>query len=120
MERAGRHRCLYSCAPMGEPTRFVSTDGNVLIVADELIVELFHRLFQNSMRVPCEWVGVKVTPRKHEQINVQFGLASSPGEPVYGEEVSQPFRPIGFDLPAADEPALRAFFSEVAARCGRG
>lgn len=98
---------------MADRSSFIS--GDVLIVADDLIAEAF--AFQSSLRVPVARLGVRVRPDKHDQINVQFGYASVPGhQQMYGPDVSLTPGSKGFSLPADDEPRLRAFFEELAAR----
>ena len=102
---------------MTEQTQFAS--GDVLIVADNLVVEVFHRSYERSVRLPAAWLGVQVQSAKHDEFQVKFGRADPPDQAIYGEDLNVSNYLIVFRLPAADEPRLRAFFTEVAARAGR-
>lgn len=90
---------------MSDRLSFSSSD--VLIVADDLVAEVF--AFQSSLRVPVARLGIQVRPAKHDQINVQFGYVNDADQPLYGPDVKLAFGSKGFSLPSADEPRLRAF-----------
>jgi hypothetical protein len=95
------------------------TSGSVAIVADDLVVEVFDSGRIGSFRLPSAWVGVHVKPGRHDEVEVKFGIADEPSGPTYGEDVTVYDVRVAFQLPAADEPALRTFFADVARRAGR-
>ena len=100
---------------MAEP--FAS--GDVLILHEGEVVEIFHRMYEKSFRLPVAWLGVNIEAKRHDQVKVLFGLADPPEQPIYGENVQVSNYQIVFEIPQADEPALRAFFAQVAAAGGR-
>jgi hypothetical protein len=104
---------------VGAQTQFASSNGEVVIVADDFAIEVFTRSFQESSRLPTAWVGVSYEQRKHEQIRVKFGWAKDPAGPMYGENADLLQGTRFFELPNTEEPALRAFFAEAAGRAGR-
>ena len=60
-----------------------------------------------------------VEAKKHDELEVKFGRAKPPGQPIYGEDVTLQVSSVIFRVPLADEPRLRAFFADAAARAGR-
>jgi hypothetical protein len=102
---------------MSEATQF--TSGEVLIVATDLVVEVFHRAYEKPSRLPTAWVGIRIKANRHDEYEVTFGQADPPDQPIYGENVNVSNYGIVFDVPSEDEPRLRAFFADVAARAGR-
>lgn len=98
-------------------TQFES--GDVLIVADELVVEVFHRSYEHSGRLPSRWLAVRTEAKRGDEVEVRFGRTDDPSQPLYGERIESHNYAIIFRIPAAEEPRLRAFFADVAARAGR-
>jgi hypothetical protein len=97
--------------------RLIYRSGDLLVVADDLVAELFVNL--SSMRVPCARLGVRVRPAKHDQINVQFGFVVAPDQPMVGADVRLLPGSTGFSLAGAEAPRLASFFAEVAGAAGR-
>src|SRR3954452_4327909 len=94
------------------------TSGDVLVIHEGDVVEVFHRMYEKSFRLPVAWLGVHVEAKKHDEVEVLFGQADPPSQPLYGEGVHVSNSQIVFSIPSADEPALRAFFAQVAADGG--
>ena len=100
---------------MAEP--FAS--GDVLILHEGEVVEIFHRMYEKSFRLPVAWLGVNIEAKRHDQVQVLFGLADPPDQVIYGEDVHVGNYQLVFEIPQSDEPALRSFFASVAAAGGR-
>jgi len=76
-------------------------------------------MYEKSFRLPVAWLGVNIEAKRHDQVKVLFGLADPPEQPIYGEDVHVGNYQLVFEIPQADEPALRSFFAAVASAGGR-
>lgn len=95
-----------------------SYEGTIVRV-DDSVIEVFRQRVLGSFRVPLAWAGVSLVPnRKGDQVNVRIGQADSPGRPFYDDSPLYPGS-YTFDVPAAEEPKLRAFLDAAARRAGR-
>jgi hypothetical protein len=85
------------------------------IQVDRGIVEVFRR---NNVigpyRYPLAWVTVYAETRRGGRTRLCFGTAEDLGEPVYGSVPGA--GPVFFrhEIPTADEPLYRAFFTKLA------
>jgi hypothetical protein len=92
--------------------------GERLFLAGDEVLEVFGRNVDGSKRFPLAWVGVQIESRKGDQIRVSAGLAQA-GEPFWTNRIMTTGPLSEVDLPAIEEPAVRAFFDELARRAGR-
>jgi hypothetical protein len=92
--------------------------GERIFLAGDDVLEVFGRLVDGSKRFPIAWIGVQIETRKNDQIRVSAGLAQA-GEPFWTDRILTNGPLSQFDLPASEEPAVRAFFDELARRAGR-
>ena len=92
--------------------------GDRLFLADDEILEVFGRNVDGSKRFPLAWVGVRIESRKNDQIRVSAGLAQ-PGQTFWTDRIVTTGPLSEIDLPASEEPAVRAFFDELARLSGR-
>jgi hypothetical protein len=92
-------------------------DGNLLRVG-EGVLEQFSRAVLGSKRIPLAWVAVGLQARRHDEIRVEIGMAPSPESPFYSSPSFMEPAFI-FDVPAVEEPRLRAFLDEAARSAGR-
>ncbi|WP_326810623.1 hypothetical protein OIE62_29345 [Streptomyces scopuliridis] len=82
---------------------------------DRGIVEVFRRTnVIGPYRYPLAWVTVYAETRRGGRTRLCFGTAEDLGEPVYGSVPGA--GPVFFrhEIPTADEPLYRAFFTELA------
>lgn len=85
------------------------------IQADRGIVEVFRRTnVIGPYRYPLAWVTIRAEARRGGRTRLHFGIAEDLGEPVYGSAPGS--APVFFrhEIPTADEPLYRAFFTELA------
>ncbi|MFF2410780.1 hypothetical protein [Streptomyces sp. NPDC058092] len=85
------------------------------IQVDRGIVEVFRRSnVIGPYRYPLAWVTVYAEARRGGRTRLCFGIAEDLGEPVYGSVPNS--GPVFFrhEIPAADEPLYRDFFTELA------
>jgi hypothetical protein len=93
--------------------------GDVLLLFAGGVVETFHRAYDRSFRTPAAWVGVRVTPGKHDSVSFSIGR-TDPANPVYGgPDLQLSWDDVQFELAASEEPNVRAFFTQVAQAAGR-
>jgi hypothetical protein len=92
-------------------------DGH-LIRVDGAVLEQFSRGVLGSERIPLAWVAVDLEPRRHDQLRVEIGMASSPEAPFYSSPAFREAR-FNFEIPAAEEAKLRAFLDAAAGSAGR-
>lgn len=92
--------------------------GENLLRADSDILEVFDYRWDVSFRVPLAWLGVNPVPQRN-QLMLRVGTAIPVGPVLYGSNV----RVVGGSrlvfVPWADEPAVRAFFGQIASQTGR-
>ncbi|KOU56451.1 hypothetical protein ADK57_42450 [Streptomyces sp. MMG1533] len=89
--------------------------GRVHIQADRGILEVFRRSnVIGPYRYPLAWVTVCAEARRGGLTRLYFGIAEDLGEPIYGSVPGA--GPVFFrhEIPTADEPLYRAFFTELA------
>jgi hypothetical protein len=89
-----------------------------LIRIESGVIEQFSRSIVGSMRTPIAWASVKLEARKHDMVRVQIGVASGPDSPFFSDIdfMSPAFT---FEIPAGEEPRLRAFLADAAQAAGR-
>jgi hypothetical protein len=92
-------------------------DGHLLRVEDA-VLEQFSRVVLGSERIPLAWLAVGLEPRKHDQVRVEIGMASSPDAPFYSSPAFREAR-FNFEIPASEEAKLRAFLDAAARSVGR-
>ena len=93
--------------------------GDVLIIVEGQVLEVFQRGSDSSLRVPLAWLGVWLEAGKPGRTRIVIGATTTPGGPVHTEQPQElyPFRKLPVD--AGDVPRYREFFAEVAALAGR-
>lgn len=87
----------------------------VHIQVDRGILEVFRRSnVIGPYRYPLAWVTVRAEARRGGLIRLYFGIAEDLGEPIYGSVPGS--GPVIFrhEIPTANEPLYRAFFTELA------
>ena len=97
---------------MTEPIVF--EHAAVQVRVDRGILELFQR--RNVVacyRAPLEWVRVHVQIRRRAML-LHFSHIQDPDEPIYGRLMSSVYSLATVEIPMADEPLYRAFFTELA------
>jgi len=103
--------------PSGVETRVLAVGEN-LLRADSDILEVFDYRWDVSFRVPLAWLGVNPVPQRN-QLMLRVGTAIPAGRVLYGPDV----RVVGGNrlvfVSWADEPAVRAFFGQIADHAGR-
>jgi hypothetical protein len=92
--------------------------GERLFLAGDEVLEVFGRNVDGSKRFPLAWIGVQIESRKNDEIRVSAGLAQ-PGEPFWTSRILTTGPLSQVDLPASEEPSVRAFFDELARLSGR-
>jgi hypothetical protein len=92
--------------------------GERVFLADDDVLEVFGRNVDGSKRFPLAWIGVQIESRKNDQIRVSAGLAQA-GEPFWTGRILTTGPLSEVDLPTSEEPAVRAFFDELARLSGR-
>ncbi len=92
-------------------------EGHMLRLADG-VLEQFALLVAGSVRTPLAWCCASLEPRKHDVVRVQLGTSTEADAPFYSAPsfVNQAFT---FEIPAGEEPRLRAFLDEAARLGGR-
>ena len=92
--------------------------GENLLRAEGDILEVFDSHWDVSFRVPLAWLGVNPIPQR-SQLMLRVGTAIPVGPVLYGPDV----RVIGGNrlvfISWDDEPAVRAFFGQIADHLGR-
>ncbi|PVE09800.1 hypothetical protein OG949_10905 [Streptomyces scopuliridis] len=100
---------------MEAPEPKVFQHDRLYIQVDRGIVEVFRRTnVIGPYRYPLAWVTVYAETRRGGRTRLCFGTAEDLGEPVYGSVPGA--GPVFFrhEIPTADEPLYRAFFTELA------
>lgn len=82
------------------------------------MLEQFSRVVVGSVRTPQVWMCAQLEPRKHDVVRVLIGTALDPQAPSFSD-VSFANQTFNFDMPAAEEPRLRAFLEQAARSSGR-
>ena len=93
--------------------------GDTLLIAEDFVVEAYGRGYTESKRLPTAWLGVQLKPKRDGRFEVKFGWAKDGTAPLYGEGVDVEMGVFFFEIESTDEPAVRAFFADAAARAGR-
>jgi hypothetical protein len=88
-----------------------------LIRAENGVLEQFARSIVGTVRVPLAWVAAQLEPRKHDMVRVQIGVAA-PDAPLFSD-VAYMSPAFTFEIPADEEPRLRAFLTDAAREAGR-
>ncbi|NIK61798.1 hypothetical protein [Kribbella shirazensis] len=102
---------------MTDPIVFEHAD--VQLRVDRGVFELFqHRNIASSYRTPLEWVRVQVQVRQRAMM-LHFSLVQDPDEPIYGRLMGSVCSLATVEIPMADEPVFRAFFTELARLANR-
>jgi hypothetical protein len=78
------------------------------------VIEVFRRGVEGSYRTPLRWAGVEFTPRKNDQFRIGVGQRTDDGKPFYSAVLGS--SRFWFEIPASEQPRVRAFFDEVARR----
>ncbi|WP_350278156.1 hypothetical protein [Kribbella sp. HUAS MG21] len=103
---------------MTEPIVF--EHGRVQIRVDRGVLELFERSnVVRSYRTPLEWVRVQVQARKRGVYLLHFSYVEDLDEPIYARLTGSVCSLSTVEIPMADEPVYRAFFTELAALADR-
>ncbi|GAA3139789.1 hypothetical protein JOF29_000362 [Kribbella aluminosa] len=98
---------------MTEPIVFEHAD--VQLRVDRGVFELFQRRNVISpYRTPLAWVRVRAQARKRGMIMLHFSYAEDPGQPIYARLMSSVYSVATVEIPMADEPTYRAFFTDLA------
>lgn len=87
-------------------------DGDVLEVFD---------VQYHARRIPLVWLAVRVEPARNGRLVIYIGQ-NNVDQPLYAPGKQSPAvrgDVLGIGIDAEEEPAYRAFFSEVAQLCGR-
>jgi len=95
---------------MGE---LVYTYGGTLVRLDDTVIEVFRQIVTGSQRTPLVWSGADLQPRKGDQLRVTIGVRQ--GDAFYCDTVTTDGA-FTFDVPASEEPRLRAFLDEAQRR----
>ncbi|MFC8676940.1 hypothetical protein ACFUEN_30155 [Streptomyces griseorubiginosus] len=85
------------------------------IQVDHGILEVFRRSnVVGPYRYPLDWVTVRAEARRGGVTRLYFGIVEDLGEPIYASGPGA--APVFFrhEIPTADEPLYRAFFTELA------
>jgi hypothetical protein len=90
-------------------------DDTMLLVLDDAVIEVFRRLVSGSQRIPLVWAGATLKPKQGDEIQVEVGVASNPGDPFYTDAVTGSGA-FDFSIPQSEAAALRSFFDEAARR----
>ena len=85
---------------------------SVILRFDGVVVELFLKTFDKSLRIPAAWLGVQVKPGKHGAIRLEVGTSATAG-PRYGPEVAVFGNYWPIDTTIDEEPIYRAYFEKV-------
>jgi hypothetical protein len=93
-------------------------DG-VLLRFDGVVVEVFLREYDKSLRVPASWIGVEIKPEKHDRTTLRVGTVNAGAPAMYGPGISVMGNYWPIEIDNADEPAYRDFFAQVATAAGR-
>jgi hypothetical protein len=93
--------------------------GDIQLFFDGAVVDLFHSYFYKFFRTPAAWVGVRTELRKNSRLRVDFGRADARDGPIYGPDVRLSWSQVRFEVDAADDEPMRAFFAAVAGAAGR-
>jgi hypothetical protein len=97
---------------MTEPIVFEHADVQVRV--DRGVFELFQRRSVVACyRTPLEWVRVHVQIRRRAML-LHFSHIQHPDEPIYGRLMNSVYSLATVEIPMSDEPAYRAFFTELA------
>ncbi|MCZ4119604.1 hypothetical protein [Streptomyces sp. H39-S7] len=89
--------------------------GDVHLRVDHGIFELFRRnRIIGSYRTPLHWVKVRAEARKGGVTRLHFGNVEELGAPIYASTASSRHLLATVEIPTADEPLYRAFFTELA------
>lgn len=91
----------------------------VIFRVDNGIFEVFQAIHEGPMRVPLDWLSIKVDRPKHGQVFLRVGQAAEPGPVLYGQDATLAGVHRGVLISAADEPAVRALCARVAEGSGR-
>ena len=85
-----------------------------LVRIEDGVPEQFSQAIAGSYRVPLVWASAQFEQRKHDVVRVQIGVAADL-QASFFSSVAFTNPAFTMDLPAAEEPRLRAFL-EAAAR----
>lgn len=87
----------------------------VLMRVDHGIFEVFRRNgIIGSYRAPLSWVKVRAEARKGGLTRLHIGHVEQLDEPIYAGTTSSRHLLVTVEIPTADEPLYRAFFTELA------
>ena len=89
-----------------------------LIRVENGVIEQFSRTIAGSMRTPMAWAAAQLEARKHDMVRVQIGVASGPDAPFF-TDIAFMSTAFTFEIPADEEPRLRAFLADAARAAGR-
>src|SRR3954468_6144742 len=87
------------------PLEFAADD--VLILFDGGVVETFQTGYDRSFRTPAAWLGVQVTPRKHDRVQFKIGRAKDFAGPVYAPGLELSWTDVVVEPDAGAEPGMR-------------
>lgn len=94
-------------------------DDNILRV-DGDVLEIFDARY-HARRIPLVWLAVRVEPLKKNRVVIYIGQ-NNVDQALYAHGKQTPDvrgDVLGIGVEAEEEPAFRAFFTEVAELCGR-
>jgi hypothetical protein len=93
--------------------------GGFLLRLDGDVFEMFGHRVLDSVRIPAAWTVVDLEARKGDVIRVRVGIGREDAAGVYDSKNMVFGGPWSFDMPATEEPRLRAFLAAVDAASGR-
>jgi hypothetical protein len=89
----------------------------LIMQVDGSVLDVFSGIHK-PMRVPLAWVIVRAQPQRKGGFMMTIGQ-NWRGGPLYALGTPESSDPVGVLVGAEEEPAFRAFFTELAQLCGR-
>jgi hypothetical protein len=91
--------------------------AGVRLLVDGDVLEVFFGT--KTERIPLDKVAVRLERRRKDRVQMTVQVANDSGDPLYVWGWAPTVRGHVVMIDAADEPAFREFFTQVAAACGR-
>lgn len=100
------------------PPEFIRDD--LIMRVDGDVLEILIPRVEGARRIPLVWLKVRAQPARKNNVQVSIG-AESVDQPLYAMAKKVKFQgnTLITYIKAEEEPAYRAFFTEVAEICGR-
>jgi hypothetical protein len=91
----------------------------VIFRVDNGVFEVFQADHDGPLRVPLDWLSIRVDPPKHGQVFLRVSQAAQPGPVLYGPDAKLGNSYRGVLISAPDEPAVRELCAHIAGWSGR-